>query len=127
MKKVILFDASNSEFLGNKFTTQDLKAKKLSDLAKESQNRNDEPIFDYIKKKILNEEKDKERERERIKDKKLKKKLKLKALNEEKSGRGAVLAELASPNDEEFEGYDDEDPQGLDNEENEEDDYEDYE
>jgi len=64
---------------GNKYTVDDMKAQQIAQNIAEQQHRQDEPVLQYMRRKIMNEEADKLREKQRIKEKKLKKKLRLKA------------------------------------------------
>lgn len=96
----------------------DVKQRELAKKVADSENRTDEPIYNLIRKKFMNEESDKVREKERVKEKRLKRKLKAKALNDEKTGRAEVIAQLGTPSDEDGEGYDEE--EGYDDEDGEE-------
>jgi len=113
---------------GNPYTPSEMKAKQIAELTKDADKRKDEPVFNYIKRKILNEEHDKEREKERVREKRLKRKLKMKAQDQERGGEERI-AVLGSPGeyDEEEGDYDDEDQEEYGSYNENDDDNEDFE
>lgn len=102
---------------GNQYTPNELKAKQIAELTKDGDKRKDEPVLNYIKRKIMNEEHDKEREKERVREKRLKRKLKMKDQNQERGEeRIAVLGSPGSYDEDDQEEYDDEDQEDYDDE-----------